>query len=182
MVYFVLILAVLSLGSPAAAQQGNNGFLEVRVKDHREAIEDFSRLDVAVEALSISPKTGLYFWRMGWKSLNLSIEKVDLTKYIGQRSATIFIGQMAPSDYEAIHLKLKAAEGVLKKDKGRTSIKNMVGPIKLSFSVKPKETTLIILDLAVMDISDHPPLQYELQLQGYELYNNSKLVEKVPPG
>lgn len=43
--------------------------LEVRVKDHREAIGDFARLDVTVDTLRISPKSGLKFWQMGWKDL-----------------------------------------------------------------------------------------------------------------
>jgi hypothetical protein len=33
-----------------------------------------------------------------------------------------------------------------------------------------------------MDMSDHPPLGYELAIRGYELYDNGKLVDKVPPG
>jgi hypothetical protein len=36
--------------------------------------------------------------------------------------------------------------------------------------------------LTVMDMSDHPPRGYELQIKGYELYNNGKLLGKVPPG
>jgi len=181
-----LFLAVL-FSAPLASAQSRNGILEVRVKDDRAAIEDFSQLDIAVEMISISPKVGPFFWRMGWKDFKPTLEKIDLTKYtqharIGLRNVTIFTGSVAPGDFEAIHLKLKGAEGTLKKDQSRPAIKNLVGPIGLPFTIKPKETTLIVLDLTVMDMSDHPARGYELQLVGYELYNDGKLVDKIPPG
>jgi hypothetical protein len=31
-------------------------------------------------------------------------------------------------------------------------------------------------------MSDHPPRGYELEIQGYELFTNGKLIQKVPPG
>jgi hypothetical protein len=47
--------------------------------------------------------------------------------------------------------------------------------------VKPGEVVTIILDLTVMDMSDHPPQAYELQWAGYEVYSNGKLIDKIPP-
>ena len=41
---------------------------------------------------------------------------------------------------------------------------------------------MVVIDLSLMDMSDHPPATYELQLAGYEIYNNGKLVDKIPPG
>lgn len=41
---------------------------------------------------------------------------------------------------------------------------------------------MIVLDLMVLDMSDHPPQGYELGLNGYEVYSNGKLVDKIPPG
>jgi hypothetical protein len=175
------------LSASAASAQPRNGTLEVRVKDDREAIGDFAQVDVIVEMISISPKVGPFFWRMGWKDLKPSVDRIDLTKYSqqagsGARTVTVFTGGVAPGAFEAIHLKLKGAEGILKKDQSRPLIKNLVGPIGLPFTIKSKETTLIVLDLTLMDMSDHPPRGYELQLVGYELYNNGKLTDKIPPG
>ena len=187
MMAYVVLFFVALLSASLASAQPRNGILEVRVKDDREAIGDFSQLDIAFEMISISPKVGLYFWRMGWKDLKPSVGKIDLTKYLhqagsGVRAATVYTGGLAPGAFEAIHLKLKGAEGILKKDQSRPAIKNLVGPIGLPFTIKSKETTLIVLDLTVMDMSDHPPRGYELQLVGYELYSNGKLVDKIPPG
>jgi len=61
-------------------------------------------------------------------------------------------------------------------------VKNALTPIKLYFSVEPKGETVIILDLVVLDMSDHPSRGYELGLKGYALYLNGKLIDKIPPG
>lgn len=157
------------------------GTLEVRLRDHREAIRDFSKLEIVVDALRISPKSGLKFWQLGWKDLKSSLEKIDLTQYTGKRSATIFRGEVTPGSFEGVDLKLKRIEGTLQKTGSKVPVKNLVGPIQVTFSIHPKEVTLIVLDLAVMDMSDHPPGSYELHIRGYELYSNGKLVDKVPP-
>jgi len=159
-----------------------SGTLEIRVKDHREAIGDFSRLEIIVNTVRINPKAGVKFWQTGWKDLKPSLEKVDLTQYVGKRAATIFRGEVAQGSFDGIHLKLKGIEGVLKKSKSNAPIKDLLGPIRLAFSVHQKGETLAILDLVVVDMSDHPPRGYELHIKGYEVYSNGKLVDKIPPG
>jgi hypothetical protein len=110
------------------------------------------------------------------------VEKVDLTQFTGTRSARIFRGEVNDGSFEGIHLNLKKIEGILKKDKASASVKSLMGPIQLAFSVSPKGGTLIILDLTVLDLSDHPGRGYELHVKGYELYRDGKLLDKVPPG
>lgn len=173
---------ILVFVGEVAMTQAFAGALEIRVKDHREAIGDFASLEITVDAIRISPKVGLKFWQMGWKELKPVLNKVDLTKYTGGQSATIFRGEVTPGAFEAIHLKLGGIEGVLKKGKGKTPVRNSLKPIKLAFSVGPKNDSLIILDLMVVDMSDHPPSGYELHLKGYEVYSDGKLIDKIPPG
>ena len=171
------VLALLLRAEIAAA-----GTLEIRIKDHRDAIRDFSRLEIAIDKVRISPKAGAKFWQTGWKDLTPFPDKIDLTKYTGKRSAAIFRGEVAQGSFEGVHLKLKEIEGVLKKTKGKAAVKNAVTPIRLGFSIGPKGETLLILDLTVLDMSDHPGRGYELHLKGYELYGDGKLIDKVPPG
>jgi hypothetical protein len=178
----IWVLSALLAAAPAWAQSKHHGVLEIRVKDHRDAIGDFSKLEIVLETIRVSPKSGLRFWQLEWKELTTSVERVDLTKYVGKRTVAIFKGELAEGSFEAIDLRLKEITAILKKNNSRGSVKNALGPIKLAFSVKPKETTLIVLDLTVMDMSDHPPRGYELQIKGYELYHNGRLLEKVPPG
>lgn len=164
------------------AEPTSAGILEVRVKDHREAIGDFSKLEIEIDTIRISPKTGLKFWQMGWKELKPTLSKIDLTKYTGGQTATVFRGEVAQGAFEAVHLKLKRIEGILKKGKGEAPVKNSLRPIKLAFSVGTKNDSLIILDLMILDVTDHPPSGYELHLKGYEVYDDGKLVDKIPPG
>ena len=175
-----LILAICF--APAVEAAETQGTFEVRIKDHREAIGDFSQLNLTVGELLISPKPGFKFWQSGWKSLPAAPEVIDLTKYVGNNSLRIFRGSLNPGGFDAIHLKLKDATGFLKKGQRSTKVKSTVGPIKLSFEILPQGETTIVLDLVVLDMSDHPPQGYELGIGGYELYTNGKLVDKVPPG
>jgi hypothetical protein len=170
------------LTASIAAAGGNQGTLEVRVKDHREAIGDFAHLNLKLEEILISPKPGLKFWQTGWKHLAPIISSVDLTRYVGKNSVRVFRGSIDAGSFDAIHLKLKEVSGVLNKSRRNGQIKNLVGPIKLAFAVHAQGETLIVLDLVVLDMSDHPPQAYELGVKGYEIYSDGQLVDKVPPG
>jgi hypothetical protein len=152
------------------------------VKDHREAIGDFSRLTLRIDKIAISPKPGLAFWKVGWRELPLALQAVELTKYTGKESAVVFKGMINAGAFDAIQLKLDGIEGILKKGQRQAQVKNTLTPIKLSFSVEPKGITVLILDLVVLDMSDHPPRGYELGIKGYELYMNGKLIDRIPPG
>jgi hypothetical protein len=166
----------------AHAAQNQEGQLEIKLKDHREAIGDFSSVRLKLDKISISPKPGLKFWQSGWKDLTPAVASFDLTKYIDHQALTVFKGSLAAGSFDAFHLKLAGVEGILKKNKTQPAIKNSVGAIKLPFSITPGATTLIVVDLEVLDVSDHPPLSYQLGIKGWELYSNGKLIEKIPPG
>jgi len=178
----LLLTLVFCLASRATGAAESQGTFEVRIKDHREAIGDFSQLNLTVDEILISPKPGFKFWQSGWKDLVAAPESIDLTKYIGKNSALIFRGSLNAGAFDAIHLRLKEIIGLLKKSQRSATIKNTVGPIKLPFEIRVQSETMIVLDLVVLDMSDHPPRGYELGVRGYELYTNGKLVDKVPPG
>jgi hypothetical protein len=173
-----LLLSAAIYGITAEKQ----GMLELRIKDHREAIGDFSKLTLTIEQILVSPKAGVRFWQSGWKSLPTAAQSIDLTKYTGKNSARVFRSTIDPASFDAIHLKLGKVDGTLKKGKTDLIVKNLLGPVKLDFDVQPQGETLIVLDLVVLDMSDHPPRAYELALRGYELYTNGKLTDKIPPG
>lgn len=164
------------------AAQRQSGVLEIRIKDHRDAIGDFAKLNIVVDKISLSPKAGIKFWQNGWQDLAAGINPIDLTKYVGKASARIYRGTIAAGAFEAFHLKIKRVEAVLKKNQRAAAVKNLIGAVKLPFEVRPGGETLLIIDLRVSDFTDHPPRGYELGLQGYEVFTNGKLVEKIPPG
>lgn len=180
-VFFYTVLLILWV-APEVAGQPEQGTFEVRIKDHREAIDDFSRLLLEIDKVAISPKPGLRFWQTSWKELSPSPASVDLTKYVGKESAKIFRADIDAGAFDAFHLKIKSVDGLLKKNQHSAPVKNTIGPVKLSFDIAARGETVLVLDLTVIDFSDHPPRGYELKLKGYELYSNGKLVDKIPPG
>jgi hypothetical protein len=171
-------LQVLALEAASTHQ----GVFELRIKDHREAIGDFSRFTLKLGKIGISPRAGLAFWKTGWRELAPSPQSIDLTKYTGNHSVAVFTGMLDAGSFDAIRLDIDAVEAILKKSQRPVPVKNTLTPIKLSFAVEAKGKTRIILDLVVLDMSDHPPRGYELGIKGYELWVGGKLLDKVPPG
>ena len=166
----------------AHAAQRDQGVLEIHIKDHRDAIDDFAKLNITIEKILISPKPGLKFWQTGWKELKANPQTIDLTKHVGKPTARVYRGAIDAGSFDAFHLKIKSADGILKKPQRAATIKNATGPVKLSFDVRPRNVTSLIIDLVVTDFSDHPRRGYELAMRGYELYVNGKLIEKIPSG
>ena len=151
------------------------GTLEIRVKDHRAAIDDFVRLEIPVESIRLKP-------RGSWIDLKPDPEVFDLTYYKKGDSVTLFQGEIESGSFEGFHLKLGKIGGALKKKNNRIEVKNGVGPIQLSFVVESGEATLLIIDLDVLDLSDHAGRGYELHINGYEHFKDGKLIDRVPPG
>jgi hypothetical protein len=179
--YFLEILLLFVLVAAAGVARAEQGTFEVRIKDHREAIDDFSRLLITIDKIAISPRPGWKFWQITWQELNPSRTSIDLTKYVGKDSASVLRERIDAGAFDAFHLRIKSIDGLLKIKQRHAPVKNSVGPIKLSFDVEPRGETVLVLDLTVIDLSDHPPLGYELNLKGYELYTDGKLIDKVPP-
>ena len=179
--FFLTLLLVHCLLTPASAAQREQGMLEIQIKDHRDAIGDFAKLNIIIEKLLISPKAGLKFWRTGWHELKATPDNIDLTQYVDKKTVRIYRGPIDAGSFDAFHLKIEKTEGLLKKNQRGAAVKNTVGPVKLVFNVTPQGDTLLIIDLAVTDFTDHPPRGYELGLTGYQLFTNGKLIEKIPP-
>jgi hypothetical protein len=182
------LLALFLLSSPlwlnnivAFGAQNAPGILEIQLKDHREAIGDFSQVKILIDKIALSLRPGLKFWQSGWQEIAPSSESVDLTQFTGKKAARIFRGEVGAGAFDAFNIKIKTITGVLKKTRRSASIKNTLRPVKLAFEVPARGETLLVIDLVVTDFSDHPPQGYELGIRGYELYTNGKLVGKIPP-
>jgi hypothetical protein len=176
-----LLAALCLFPGPASGAQPEAGTLEIRIKDHRDAIGDFTRLDIRIDSIAVSPQSGLTLWQAAWKDLKPSPDAVDLTQYVGKKTLAVFRGAMEPGGFNGFHLKLRSIGGVLKKTKKSVPVKNSVGPVKVPFEVLAKGETVLVIDLTVMDMSDHPPRGYELEIQGYEVITNGKLTRRLPP-
>jgi hypothetical protein len=179
--FFVSFLLAITFSIDAGGSSRAQGVLEIQIKDHRDAIDDFAKLDLSIEKILLSPRPGLKFWQTGWKELPVNAGSIDLTKYVGKQRALIYRGSIDAAWFDAFHLKLKSSDGTLKTGQRSIRIKANLNPVKLSFEVPARGETILVIDLAVTDFSDHPPRGYELNLRGYEVYTNGKLVDKIPP-
>ena len=177
----LLFFASYLVADVANTAERAQGVLEIRIKDHRDAIGDFAKLNINIDKILISPNVGLKVWQTGWQELTASPDTVDLTKYIGKTTAKLFRSNIDAGPFDAFHLKLKSIDAVLKKNQKSAPVKNTLGPVKLTFDVPPKGETILVIDLTVVDLSDHPPRGYELGIRGYELYTNGKLIGRIPP-
>ena len=161
-----LLAALLTLsGSGTRAEApvpASHGTLEVRVTDHREAIEDFARLDLLVEAIEIHP-VGEPRQR-GWIELAPTAPGVDLTQVTRGRHAVIFAGSVPARSYDAIRLQARLGEFVHREGRA-VSIKADLSPILLRFPVQTGLRTVATLDLVLQDLSDHPGKGYELHIK-----------------
>ena len=128
----ILIIALLIFGASIHAQaaERGQGILEIRVKDHRDAIGDFAELIVTIEKISVSPKPGLKFWQTGWKDLAVTSEPIDLTKYVGKKTAQVFRAPIDAGAFDAFHLKIKSIAAILKKAQRKAPVKNTIGPVQ----------------------------------------------------
>ena len=170
------------VGSGRALAQAQ-GTLEVRVKDHRNAIDDFRRVALSLGRLRLAPSARLRSSDPGWLELTPQLGRMDLTRYKdGNSAATVYRGRLGPQRFAAIDLRITGINGVLRKSGAPAAIKNTVGPIRLDFEIKPVAVTVVVLDLELLDLSDHPGRGYELLIKGYELYENDRLLRKIPPG
>jgi hypothetical protein len=174
-----LLCLVVGLSLAAARDQG---VFEVQIKDHREAIGDFSTFNITIDKIRVSPRPGFKLWQTGWKELTPTTATVDLTQYVGKKTARVFRSSIDVGSFDAFDVKLNRIDAVLKKDQKKVSVKNALAPVQLAFQVPAEGETVLVVDLVVTDFSDHPPRGYELGIRGYQLYKNGKLVGKIPPG
>jgi len=119
----LLLIGIGATGFWIAFFPSPKGTLEIRLKDHREAIGDFAALEVSIKAVRLSPKTKRTAAQAEWKDLRPSVKQVDLTRYTGKDSAVIFNGKLARGRFEAIHLTLDPVKGILKKTNRKFSLR-----------------------------------------------------------
>lgn len=180
----VLSLTLGGCNTPSDSNDGATptGTLEIHVTDHREAIGDFARLDVEIDTVRLHPKRLLSLRRSDWLDLQPAVASVDLTQVTEKRTIAIWRGELSTGRFEAVHLKLKNAGGELKESAEAVPVADEAGPIRLPFDVRANNVTRVVVDLVVLDMSDHPNRGYEVHVRGYELYYNDTLADKVPPG
>lgn len=157
---FMTMIPLLLAG--CAASDLESGRLEVRVWDHREAIDDFDELRLTFSAVGIHPANQPR--TAGWIELTPSIQELDLTQYVTGQQAAIGQATVQAGAYNAVRLSVDRVEGVLKGGQP-VEVDVRFDAVALDFQIRSGQITVLGLDLMVLDLSDHPNQDYELHLR-----------------
>ena len=112
---FLTLLFTHCLVTPASAAQREQGVLEIQIKDHRDAIGDFAKLNITIEKFSISPKPGLKILATGLAELKTAphphqhrldpiCRQTKLQEFSRHHRCRI--------SFDAFHLKIKTIDGL----------------------------------------------------------------------
>lgn len=155
-------LLLVLLGSGCGVSNTGPGSLEVQVWDHREAIGDFNELRLTFSAIGIHPAGQPR--AEGWLELEPSVQELDLTQYVEGPKAVIAQATVEAGVYDAVHLTVDQASGTLL-DGQQIDVEVSFDPVALDFRVRGGQTTVLGLDLLVLDVTEHSGLSYELHIR-----------------
>ena len=161
------LVAVLLFGGASACSTETQhapgrGQLEVRVKDHREAIADFRRLEFDISQIGI--QGALRPQASAWLLFSPSRRNVDLTQLVGGKYAVLLTEDAPAARYRWIRFDLEGVQGVLKNGR-RPHMKVFDDPVAYPFRIVSGKRTVLTIDLIVVDVSEHPGKDYELHIR-----------------
>lgn len=157
-----LVLATLFAVETSAAGTPSVGRLEVRITDHREAIADFASLRVNLPSIALHRRGAAR--TQGWLEIPATTPEVDLTRHVGGPGALLVTRDLEPGEFDAIRLTVRAVTGVLKRGR-QVPVVTQLPAAGVSISVRAGRLTVCTVDLAVLDIGDHPGGSYELVIK-----------------
>jgi hypothetical protein len=158
----VLLFVGAAACSTETQHASDHGQLEVRVKDHREAIADFRRLEFNISQIGI--QDGLRPQASAWLLFAPSKRNVDLTQLVGGKYAVLLMEDAPAARYRWIRFDLEGVQGVLKNGR-RPHMKVFDDPVAYPFRIVSGKRTVLTIDLIVVDVSEHPGKGYELHIQ-----------------
>lgn len=159
----VWVLIIISwLGAGCGSSSSGLGSLEVRIRDHQEAIDHFNELWLTFSGLDIHP-TGQPRTE-GWIELEPSLRELDLTEYVEGPEAVIVQATVEAGAYNAVRLTVDQASGTLT-DGQQTEVEVNLDPVALDFQIRGGQTTTLVLDIVVLDVSEHSGPRYELHIR-----------------
>ncbi len=145
-----------------AVEDKDTGTVEVRLTDHREAIEDFSVLKV--RALRVRLHREWVSKDQAWITLPGQSRTVDLRRVTGGRSMTLLQGQALTGDYDGVDLKVEVLNARLHRG-GQPKVALEMTPVAVQFQVQEGKKAVLTLDLIVLDLSDHPSKGYVIRVR-----------------
>jgi hypothetical protein len=153
----LLILLLVSCSSVTDSP----GFIEVYITDHREAIDDFDRLDITIDRIGVHP-VGISRAE-GWIDFEPDTAVVDLTQVLDGTTAVVLASSLPAGDYDAVRLQIASGEGDLQIGES-IIVPGFEQAVRVPFMVRPNTSVEIVIDIVVESEEDHPGGGYEINI------------------
>lgn len=155
-----------AVGPPSPTRSSPSGGLEVRVQDHEEAIDAFRALEVTIDSVEIH--AARVERATSWEALPIAPTTLDLTTLVGGPYAVLFRGEAQVGAYDGVRLGIGEISGVLE-DGSQADVARGDFEAFVDFEVVGGQDTVMLLDLVVLDVSEHGTKGYLLALTGASL-------------
>jgi len=162
----LLAVATLSLAAATALAGGPMGQLDVRVTDHKPGIDQFSSLDVTLEAVALHEKG--QGRREGWIDIVGQTEAIDIVPLKDGRFVSLGLQDVPTGDYDAVAVRFAAVEGQLKAGSDPTIwLDDAI--VRIDLSIAEQDNTPLVVDLFAEDQTEHDVPRYEVKVKEVRL-------------
>lgn len=162
---FAFLLGTLLAACAPTSQEP--GLLEIRIQDHEIAIDQFQSTEVTISGLEMH--TAIPDQETGWIDLSIEPITLDLTQYVGGPYAVIFDGEALQGSYDGVRIMVSEGGGVLKDGTEVELELPEFSSLPIAFAIQPGVETVLLMDLVVVTLEDHPEGGYSLLLSSATL-------------
>lgn len=162
MVFTTSLTLPTSFGGASQAM----GKLEVRVTDHKPAIEQFRRLEVTLEAIALHEKGKGR--SDGWVEITTTSPPIDIVPLKDGVYQSLGVSSVPLGDYDAVSISFAKLGSELK-----TGEEAVTWPddtiVRIDVAITEQENLPLVLDLYAEDQTEHDPPRYMVKVKGVRL-------------
>ena len=156
-------MLALALMSSAALAESPLGTLEIRVTDHRPGIDQFSSLDVTLEAVALHQRGKGR--SDGWIDIVVGpTEAIDIVPLKDGLFVSLGMSEVSTGDYDAVAVRFAEAEGRLKAGRDPTLwLDDAI--VRIDLAITEHDNAPLVLDLYAEDQTEHEIPRYEVKVK-----------------
>jgi|GEM_PF-6987913 len=158
-----IVLLTMQATAIAGAPMGQ---LEVRVTDHKPGIDQFSALDVTLEAIALHERGKGR--RDGWIDIVGETTAIDIVPLKDGRFESLGVKDVPIGEYDAVAVRFAAVHGKLKAE-GNPTIWLDDAIVRIDVAVTEQANTPLVLDLYAEDQTEHDPPRFEVKVKEVRL-------------
>lgn len=158
----IVFAFVASLPLPPGALASAAGLLEIRVTDHKPAIDQFRSLDVTLESVALHQQGKGR--RQGWVEIASQSRPIDIVPLKDGLFQSLAQQAVPEGRYDAVRVRFTKAAGLLKT--GEEPV--MSAPqaiVAMTIVIKGRANPPLVLDLYAEDQTEHDPPLYVVKIK-----------------